>query len=82
MFNDSRWVEAPCYFFPCSFRLRPCGVLENGDSVVPVKPDVVCSVFVGKDVRDKTSKEFAYFYAVEASHCYVKHVFVVFFHPR
>ena len=51
--------EVPCYFFPCPFRLRPCGVLENGESIVPVKSDVVCSVFVGKVVQDKKANEFA-----------------------
>ena len=27
------FFEVPCYFFPCSFRLRPCGVFENGEPI-------------------------------------------------
>ena len=49
----SVFLEAPCYFFPCPFCLRSCGVLKNGESVVPVESNVVCSVFVCKVVQDR-----------------------------
>ena len=61
------FFEAPCYFFPCSFRLRPCGVFENGEPIGPVKTNVVCSVFVGKVIQEEKPNKFAYFCAVEAS---------------
>ena len=54
------FFEAPCHFFPCSFRLRPCGVFENGETIVPVKTDVVCSVFVGKIIQEEKPNKFAH----------------------
>ena len=47
------FFETPCYFFPCSFCLGSCCVLENGESIIPVESDVVCSVFVCEAVQDE-----------------------------
>ena len=49
------FFETPSYFFPCSFCLGSCCVLENGESIVPVEFDVVCSVFVCEAVQDEKS---------------------------
>ena len=48
------FFETPCYFFPCSFCLGSCCVLENGESIVPVESDVVCSVFFARPFKIKS----------------------------
>ena len=49
------FLEVPCYLFPCPFCAKACGVLEDDQFVIPVKSDVVCSIFVCKGVQDNKS---------------------------